>query len=420
MKRYFTSAAILACTMGVMVLATSCAEEQINYTPNTLTQVDTVIIDRTLAYERLLNFEVTSHADQQYGEVNFKQRAKTIGSYDGTPEVDVILTPTAKVEIKLEHDIITVDEFITPEITSSNIANVTSTTDEEAKLTTSYFTGVDTLSDSQVVNFDANWVYSYLQTNSEKIDFAHIEISDVYLASVSTELVDDLTMKVLLNYDVEYKTVNITDGDYTDKVTVSPFYFQKVKEIVDEVGTPYYVCEPTFTYNDNSINCKFIVNKITPHTLEADEIEKIAQRTLKVASIGRPGNETLWVFQTDMSTNSYAISEPKLTTGSNGCFSWTESVSEHLFRAEWNSDGLEVGHTDKIMLYEIDVNYQDENCEFNFDFTTELKVVKNEVVVENDITTEGYIGTRVLTIEGYFNGEKFAEYTGKTTLLQHE
>ncbi len=419
MTNFIKNAALIACVAGVLASMTSCAEEHLNITPSTLTNVDTVVIEKNLDYERLLQFDKEHQANQGHARVNFNQLSRIIGSYNGTPEIDVMLNPTANVEIKLEKDTITVDDFFTPELTSTNISEVTSTTDEFSKTNASSFTGIDELNDGQVVNFDAKWAYSYLQAKSENVDFAHVEINDVVLASVDTEMVEELTMKVMLNYDVEYKTVGTATGEYSELVRVSPYYFQKVEEVVDEVGEPYYVCEPNYTYDDNGVNCKFIVNKITPHTLAEDEVEKIAQRTLKIATIGRPGDETLYVFTTNMSSNNYTTSDATITTGAKNGFSWTETKTEHNFRAEWNSNGLEVGHTDKIMLYEVDVKYQDENCEFNFDYTAELKVVKNEVIVEDNVTTEGYIGTRVLTIEGYLNGEKFAEFTGKTTLLQH-
>ena len=407
--------------MGVMFLATSCAEEHLDYTPAVLNKIDTVLVKQDLVYEHMLQYQVKPKAEFLLAKVEISQQSRTVGLNGETTEIDITLNPTASVEIKMEKDSILVDELTAPTLVDGgSISEVETNTDEFSKSTTCSFTGVDKLSDSQVVNLNANWVYRFLQSKSEKVDFAHIEITDVYLASVSTEVVDDLTMKVLLNYDVEYKTVGTTAGELSEKITVSPYYFQKVKEVIDQAGEPYYVCEPTYTYNENSISCKFVVNKITPHTLEADEVEKIAQRTLKVASIGRPGDETLYVFTPEMSSNNYTTSEANITTGEKNGFSWTESASEHLFRAEWNSDGLEVGHSDKIMLYEVDVKYKNEHFECNFDFTTELKVVKNEVIVESGVTTEGYIGTRVLTIEGYFNGEKFAEFTGKTTLLQHE
>lgn len=393
---------------------TSCAEEHLNIIPSELTtNVDTVVIEKNLDYDRLLKFEKEKLTDRGYARVNFNQQSRITGSYNGTPEIDVTLNPTANVEIKLEKDTIIVDEFFTPELISTNINDGTLTTDEFSKTNAYSFTGVDELNDGQVVNFNANWVYSYLQTKSENVDFAHVEINDVVLASVDTIMVEKLITKVMLNYDVEYKTVGTTTGEYSEFVRVSPYYFQKVE------GKPYYVCEPNYTYDDNGVSCKFIVNKITPHAWAEDEVEKVAQRTLKIATIGRPGDETLYVFTTNMSSNNYTTSDATITTGTKNGFSWTETKTEHNFRAEWNSNGLEVGHTDKIMLYEVDVKYQDENCEFNFDYTTELKVVKNEVIVETDVTTEGYIGTRVLTIEGYLNGEKFAEFTGKTTLLQH-
>lgn len=414
MKKNFLSAALVACAM----LASSCAEEITNIRP---LANDNEVKENPLLFERMLSAEPVQNAELVMAEANFDQLAQTIGrNAYGEIELDVKDKPETKVEINLDLETIMVEEFSVPEISNSSSLDVTTSTDTDNQLTTGSFSIADVFTDGQTAFIDGSWVYSYLSTKLEDLDYAHIEVEDIIFNNAEVEQIDELTSKVTLNYNVNYKTIGITEGDYNDTVTVSPFYYQKKeKEIVDEIGEPYYVCEPIYTYETHSVKGKFIVKKITPHTLAEDEEEIVAQRTLTVATIGSPGDETLKVFNTTLSSNTHTTGETTVTTGEKNNFSWSKSGTEHVFRAEWNSDGLEVGHTDKIMVYSMTVNYQDENCEFSFDYTTELNVLVNDVVVENDVTTEGYLGTRVLTIEGTVNGEKFAEFTGKTTLVQH-
>ena len=414
MKTNIFRATLVACTM----LAVSCAEEITNVIP---LNNDEPLMENNLQFERLLNNEATQSAVLVKANTNFNQVAQTIGrNAYGEVEFSGKDNPETNVDINLELETIMVEEFMIPQQTATNPSKTNITTDTDAMTTNGSFSITDNFSDGQIAYVDSSWVYSYFTTKYENLDYAHIEVENIFFNCADVEYVDELTSKVILNYVVEYKTIGITDGDYKDTVTVSPFYYQKKeKVIVDEIGEPYYVCEPIYTYETNSIKGKFIVKKITPHTLVEDEVEVIAQRTLTVATIGKPGDETLRVFSNQMSSNVHTSSNTTETTGEKNNFSWVARSTEHVFIAEWNSNGLEVGHTDKIMVYGMTVKYQDENCEFNFEFNTELNVVTNEVIVEKDVTTEEYLGTRVLTIEGLLNGEKFAEFTGKTTLLQH-
>lgn len=414
MKTIITRAVLVASTM----LAVSCAEEITNVRP---LSNDDNLKENNLAFERFLNSEATQNVKLVQANTHFDQIAQTIGRNTyGEVEFNGKDNPETKVEINLELESILVKEFSLPQQIATNPSDVKTSTNTDDMITTGSFSIIDNYSDGQIAYVDSSWVYSYFTTKYENLDYAHIEVIDITFESANIESIDELTSKVTLHYNVEYKTTGITDGDYSDNVTISPFYYQKKeKEIVDEVGEIYYVCEPIYTCEENNVKGKFIVKKITPHTLQEDEVEVIAQRTLTVATIGRPGNETLKVFTTTPSSNEHTISEVIETTGSKNNFSWTQNATEHVFTAEWNSDGLEIGHIDKIMVYGMTVKYQDENCEFNFEFNSELNVVTNEVIVEEGNTTEGYLGTRVLTIEGLLNGEKFAEFTGKTTLLQH-
>ena len=70
--------------------------------------------------------------------------------------------------------------------------------------------------------------------------------------------------------------------------------------------------------------------EITPHTLVEDEVEVIAQRTLTVATIGKPGDETLRVFSNQMSSNVHTSSNTTETTGEKNNFSWVARSTEYF------------------------------------------------------------------------------------------
>ena len=229
-------------------------------------------------------------------------------------------------------------------------------------------------------------------------------------------------MKVVLNYVAKYRR---TDSNHEGEISLNPFYFQskkaEEKPEINVAGENYYICDTVMSVKNGALKCKFVVYEVTPNSLMANDTVKVSQRTLTVAQMGVPGDNSLYVFQSNTTGSVYEKGEVSYEEGSNGVFSWRESKQLHHFRADWNSYGLQnVGHTDDIYVYGMTVKVADAEAgyEFNYNFSSELKVLKNEVVKEN-LDVEGYLGTRILTVAGYCNGQKYCEFTGKVTLIQH-
>lgn len=385
-----------------MFIMSSCSGETEYYTPRA---------------NKNLSYNVSYKNEMSYAVAKLSGNATTsVGEENQKFEV------SAKAEISLLLDTVEVEEFEVPSIETSNLS--------EAKLSdwsgvnkTYTMTGKDTFSDGQSAEISADWIYGFIENNDETIDdCAHMKIDDIVFKNAELSAVEnnDRLNRVTLNYEVSYSVVGTTDSYKRDTIMVAPYYYQEIsKPDISEVEDPYFFCDTIVTVKNNAMKCKFIVYKVTPKALQPADTVKIAQRTLTVAEMGLPGDETLKVFNAETSSNNYTKGEVMEESGSNGVFSWISTSQENNFRAEWNHGGLEVGHTDILMLYGMKVTYKDENCEYHFDFTPELKVVQNEVVNEQ-LSSEGYLGTRVLSVEGYCNGIKFTEGTGRTTLLQHE
>lgn len=389
----------------VMVVMTSCSGQDVleNYNPRA---------NKSLSYSASYKNELSFATTKLSGNAT-----TSVGAENQKFEVE------AKATISLLLDTVEVEEFEVPSIQTSNLS------DAELKdwngVNKSYsMTGNDAFSDGQSAEISAEWIYGFVENYDESIDdCAHLEINDIVFKNAELSAVEnnDRLNRVTLNYEVSYSAKGATDSNKRDTIMVAPYYYQQIPapEISVEKEEPYFFCDTIVTVKNNAMKCKFIVYKVTPKALQPADTVKVAQKTLTVAEMGLPGDETLKVFNAETSSNNYTKGEVMEESGSNGGFSWISTSQEHNFRAEWNHNGLEVGHTDLLMLYGMKVTYKDENCEYHFDFTPELKVVKNEVVNEQ-VSTEGYLGTRVLSVEGYCNGVKFTEGTGRTTLLQHE
>ena len=390
--------------MGMVMVLSSCSGEDVleNYNP---------VANKNLSYN------VSYKNEMGFATAKLSGNATTsVGAENQKFEV------SAKAEISLLLDTVEVEEFEVPSIQTSNLS------DAELKdwsgVNKSYsMTGTDLFSDGQSAEISAEWVYGFVENYDESIDdCAHVEINNIVFKNAELSAVEnnDRLNRVTLNYEVSYSVVGTTDSYKRDTIMVAPYYYQEIPQPeISVVEDPYFFCDTIVTVKNNAMKCKFIVYKVTPKALQPADTVKVAQKTLTVAEMGLPGDETLKVFNAETSSNNYTKGEVMEESGSNGGFSWISTSQEHNFRAEWNHNGLEVGHTDLLMLYGMKVTYKDENCEYHFDFTPELKVVKNEVVNEQ-VSTEGYLGTRVLSVEGYCNGAKFTEGTGRTTLLQHE
>lgn len=380
----------------------SCSGETEYYTPR---------VNKSLSYSTSYKNELSFATAKLSGNAT-----TSVGAENQKFEV------SAEARISLLLNTVDVEEFSTPSIVKSNISDP-ELSDWSGVNKTYTMTGKDTFSDGQSAEISAEWIYGFIENNDESIDdCAHMKIDDIVFKNAELSAVEnnDRINRVTLNYEVSYSVIGTTDSYKRDTIMVAPYYYQEIsKPDISEVEDPYFFCDTIVTVKNNAMKCKFIVYKVTPKALEPADTVKIAQRTLTVAEMGLPGDETLKVFNAETSSNNYTKGEVMEESGSNGGFSWISTSQEHNFRAEWNHGGLEVGHTDLLMLYGMKITYKDENCEFNFDFTPELKVVKNEVVNEQ-VSTEGYLGTRVLSVEGECNGVKFTEGTGRTTLLQHE
>lgn len=394
-----------ACVMGmvmVMVVLSSCSGETEYYAPRA---------------NKTLSSSASYKNEMSYAVAKLSGNATTsVGAENQKFEV------SAKAEISLLLDTVEVEEFEVPSIQTSNLSDA-EISDWSGVNKTYSMTGNDTFSDGQSAEISAEWVYGFVENYDESIDdCAHLEINNIVFKNAELSAVEnnDRLNRVTLNYEVSYSVVGATDSNKRDTIMVAPYYYQEIPQPeISVVKDPYFYCDTIVTVNNNAMKCKFIVYKVIPKALQPSDTVKIAQRTLTVAEMGLPGNETLKVFKPETSSNNYTKGEVMEESGASGAFSWISTSQEHNFRAEWNHNGLEVGHTDILMLYGMKVTYKDENCEFNFVFTPELKVVKNEVVNEQS-TEDGYLGTRVLSVEGYCNGAKFTEGTGRTNLLQHE
>ena len=419
-----TMVALVAIAMGLA----SCAKETVLETPAKEIQVrDTLVqkVEESLRYETFLESKLEVKNDTAVSELNFDLTSKIYGKNDeGVIRLNTSFSPTAEADVKLTKKVIEVEEFFVPqaEIGQLNIKEVELNSQKNQKM--AGLSSEDKFSDGQSASFSAEWMWQYVEDESSTVDVAHVEFEDIIFKSaelVDTE--DGNLKKVVLNYVATYKR---TDSGQTEEVEMAPFYFQRMKEVsepeINVSGEPYFICDTTMTLKNGQLKCKMVISKVTPNTMMPNDTVKIAQRILTVAQMGKPGDETLYVFQKETTENTHDVSETVETEGSNGNFSWIEKKTTHTFRASWNTNGLEgVGHTDKLVVIGVTMKYADpdNNVEFVYDFNSELKVVQNDVVVENS-DVEGYLGTRVLTVAGYCNGEQFAEYTGKTTLVQHQ
>lgn len=407
----------------------SCAKETTLKAPVTNNQVDTLIqkVEEYLEYQTILEANMEVKNDTLLSKLNFDLTSKILGTNEeGEVRYTSTLVPTANADVKLAKDVIEVEEFFVPEaeVGQLNISEVELNSQKNQKM--AGLSSEDKFSDGQSATLSGAWMWQYVEDKASTVDVAHVEIED--LSFKSAELLDtedNNLKKVVLNYVATYKR---TDSNKSYEVQMAPFYFQRMKEVnvepepeINVQGTPYFICDTVMTMKNGQLKCKMVVSKVTPNSLMPNDTVKVAQRTLTVAQMGKPGSESLYVFQKETTENTHNVSEVVETEGSNGLFSWIEKKTTHDFKASWDTNGLKgVCHSDKLVVIGVTMKYVDaeNNVEFAYDFNSELKVVQNEVVVENT-GVEGYLGTRVLSVAGYCNGQKFAEYTGKTTLVQH-
>lgn len=426
MRKNKNFATTLVAVMGmVIVVLSSCAGQNSRVATKdiVITQKDTVLqkVEDILSYSSTLSFKSDVKNDTCMSSLAFDQTSKVIGvNEDGEQKFSATLAPEAEADIVLAERMIEVEEFFAPQCEAGTPSKEDDVDSEKNRKSLS-LKASDKFSDGQSANITASSMWQWIEDEMSSIDAAHIKIISV--AFKSAELVETESqnmMKVVLHYTVTFKA-----NGQEEEVELAPFYFQtkkaeEAKPELNESGTPYLICDTIMSVKDGVMKCKMVISQVTPNTLQANDTVKVAQRTLTVAKVGAPGDETLYVFQKETTANTHDVSEVVETEGANGAFSWIERKQTHHFRADWNTNGLQgVGHTDDLVVTGVTMKYSDGMSEFSYDFNVELKVVQNDVVVEEN-STDGYLGTRVLTVAGYCNGKQFVEYTGRTTLVQHQ
>lgn len=424
-NKNFTAAMSAVMGLVVAVVLTGCAGQNSRVATRdiVITQKDTVLqkVNDVLAYSSTLAFESNVKNDTCQSSVTFDQTSKVVGvNEEGEQKFSATLTPTAEADVVLAERMIEVEDFFTPEC-EAGTPSKEDDVDSEKNRKSSSLKATDKFSDGQSATITASSMWQWIEDEMSSIDCAHVEIISV--AFKSAELVEtesENMMKVVLRYNVTFKA-----NGQEEEVELAPFYFQtktaeEAKPEINVSGEPYLFADTIMSVKDGVMKCKMVVYQVTPNTLQPNDTVKVAQRTLTVAKVGAPGDETLHVFQKETTANTHDVSEVVESEGSNGAFSWIERKVTHHFRADWNSNGLQgVGHTDDLVVTGVTMKYSDGMSEFSYDFNVELKVVQNEVVNENS-SVEGYLGTRILTVAGYCNGQQFVEYTGRTTLVQHQ
>ena len=425
MRRNKNFATTLVAVMGMVFVLTGCAGQNSRVATEEviITKKDTVLqkVEDVLSYSSTLSFETEVKNDTCMSEITFDQTSKVIGvNEEGEQKFSATLAPEAEADIVLANSMIEVEEFSAPSCEAGE-PSFDEAVDSEKNRKSLSLKSSDKFSDGQSASITASSMWQWVEDEMSSIDAAHVEIISVSFKNaelVQTE--SENMMKVVLHYTVTFKANNSSQ-----EVELAPFYFQKKKaeEAKPELnvsGTPYLICDTIMSVKDGAVKCKMVISQVTPNTLQANDTVKVAQRTLTVAKVGAPGDETLYVFQKETTSNTHDVSEVVESEGGNGAFSWIERKVTHHFRADWNSNGLEgVGHTDDLVVTGVTMKYSDGMTEFSYDFNVELKVVQNEVVNENS-SVEGYLGTRILKVAGYCNGQQFVEYSGRTTLVQHQ
>jgi hypothetical protein len=419
--------ATLVAVMGMIVVLTGCAGQNSRVATEEviITKKDTVLqkVQDVLSYSSSLEYKEEVKNDTCMSSLAFDQTSKVIGvNEDGEQKFSATLAPEAEASVLLTERMIEVEEFSAPSCEAGKTSKEDDV-DSEKNRKSSSLKASDKFSDGQSANITASSMWQWVEDEMSSIDCAHVEIISVSFKNAElVETESENMMKVVLHYVATFKA----NGQEEEvNVALAPFYFQikKVEESKPEInvsGEPYLFADTIMSVKDGVMKCKMVVYQVTPNTLQPNDTVKVAQRTLTVAKVGAPGDETLHVFQKETTANTHDVSEVVESEGSNGAFSWIERKQTHHFRADWNTNGLEgVGHTDDLVVTGVTMKYSDGMSEFSYDFNVELKVVQNEVVNENS-SVEGYLGTRILTVAGYCNGEKFVEYTGRTTLVQHQ
>lgn len=185
---------------------------------------------------------------------------------------------------------------------------------------------------------------------------------------------------------------------------------------ISSATSPYLACDTTMTAKDNALKCHLKIYKVTPQALTKNDTLMVAERIINVAHIGNLKDQTLYVSSREITSNEHTTSEVTENVKNVGDFYWTEKTQFHTLQPFWG----ELSHRDKVSVKSTEVDYVKGEKSFHYTFNTELKKAYDEIIYEKDVasTTPNYLGTRVLCIEGWCNGIKFASSTGKVTLIQ--
>ena len=185
---------------------------------------------------------------------------------------------------------------------------------------------------------------------------------------------------------------------------------------ITSATSPYLVCDTTMTCKNNALKCHLRIYKVTPQALSKNDTLKVAEHIINVAHIGNLKDQTLYVSSKEITSNEHTTSEVTENSKNAGDFYWTEKTQLHTLQPYWG----DLSHKDKISVKSTEVDYAKGEKSFHYNFNTELKKVYDEIVYEEDVasTTPNYLGTRILCVEGWCSGIKFASSTGKVTLIQ--
>jgi hypothetical protein len=347
-----------------------------------------------------------------FGSAEFNQHVafELINSIDQEVEFQTSTDQSANATIVLSKDTIEVEEFISPALVET-VRTPLDSTSLRAKRTF-FFAGTDSLSDGQLSNLSAEYVASLININGDSVKLSHISINSIELSEITEEKTDENITKLTMIYNVHYIE------DSVNKVTtLAPYYFQKKKSepVFDVVTGEYLIADTIMSYKDRSANCEVYIKKVVTHSLAPNDTIDYDYRRFQVLNVGKPGDETLYVHTTvPTNSNSY---NTETTEKAYGNFILTTHSENYEWRASF--DNTVIGHTDRINMRVCDIKWQEGLSKFEFDFTGELKVIKDEVVFEEEKSgEEGYLGTRVFTISVTLNGKLIGEFTGKTFLFQ--
>lgn len=400
-------AAIKCITLCAVGILTSCAGEDFYYS---MPSPENTFFSSHISY-----FTETTE-DLGMAKVLFEETSHLISMDDETYILEKQLSATAKMQ--LEQDTILVETVEVPEIISEERSSKVCIDN------TYYVDGKDIFSDSQSVEISAEWMYQFINENTDTTFFPHVKIDEVsFVEAEISEINDNLSM-VTLKYKVSYNY----DDDGTivsNSINLRPYYFQKVVskpgyENHPDAITPtksYLTCDTTMIYDGEKARLRMIIWQVNETLLSKDSTE-IDNELFVVASSGKLGaTETLYVQNAD-AKETHHISNVTTQFYTRGNFTMKEKQTIYTWKASFDGEKISVYHQDAIVLNVYDISWTNGDTTFDITFDGEIKVVKNEMVYE-PYMGDDYIKTRVLTVETLLEGHNVTSSTGKTVLRDH-